>query len=258
MALIENTLWGIEDKVKIAIERIKNFCPPEGYYLAFSGGKDSIVIKELADMAGVKYDAHYNVTTIDPPELIYYIRKYHKNVYWERPKIPFLKQLETRGYPQRQRRWCCDEYKERGGQNRIVMTGVRWEESKKRSGRRMVEKCFKDGSKTYLNAIIDWTELDVWEFIRQRKLPYCTLYDQGFTRIGCLFCPMAQQSARMREIARYPRLKAAFIKSFEKLYENKKKQGKTSVDYWKNGADMFGYWINNQTKDNPDQTIMFE
>ena len=48
-----------KDKVQVAIERLKTFEPPEGYYLVFSGGKDSVVIKALADMAGVKYDAHY-------------------------------------------------------------------------------------------------------------------------------------------------------------------------------------------------------
>ena len=68
------------DKVETAIERIKMFEPKEGYYLAFSGGKDSIVVKELMNMAGVKYDAHYNNTTVDPPELISYIRKYHNKI----------------------------------------------------------------------------------------------------------------------------------------------------------------------------------
>lgn len=50
-----------KDKVQVAIDRLKAFEPPEGYYLAFSGGKDSVVIKALADMAEVKYDAHYNL-----------------------------------------------------------------------------------------------------------------------------------------------------------------------------------------------------
>ncbi|GAH28018.1 unnamed protein product, partial [marine sediment metagenome] len=73
--LVEKTIFGeIIDKVQTAIDRLKQFEPPEGYYLAFSGGKDSIVIKELADMAGVSYDAHYNNTTIDPPELVYFIK----------------------------------------------------------------------------------------------------------------------------------------------------------------------------------------
>jgi len=38
-------------KVEVAIDRFKTFEPPEGYFLAFSGGKDSVVIKALADMA---------------------------------------------------------------------------------------------------------------------------------------------------------------------------------------------------------------
>lgn len=46
-------------KLEVSIERIKQIEPRGGsWYLAFSGGKDSCVIKALCDMAGVKYDAH--------------------------------------------------------------------------------------------------------------------------------------------------------------------------------------------------------
>ena len=41
MALLEETLFGTSDKVAIAIQRLRTFVPPEGYYLAFSGGKDN-------------------------------------------------------------------------------------------------------------------------------------------------------------------------------------------------------------------------
>ncbi len=80
--------------VQKSIERLKFFEPvKEGYYLAFSGGKDSVVLKRLAEMAGVKFDAHYSVTTIDPPELTQFIRKYHPDVKWERYKTPFLVEM---------------------------------------------------------------------------------------------------------------------------------------------------------------------
>lgn len=62
------------DKVEKAIKRIQLYEPEEGYYLCFSGGKDSCVIKALADMAGVKYDAHYSVSSVDPPELVRFIK----------------------------------------------------------------------------------------------------------------------------------------------------------------------------------------
>jgi len=49
----------ISEHIKIAIRRLQQFEPPEGYYLAFSGGKDSTVLLHLAKASGVKYDAHY-------------------------------------------------------------------------------------------------------------------------------------------------------------------------------------------------------
>lgn len=79
---------GIEeyDKVKVAIARLREFEPPEGYYLAFSGGKDSVVIYDLAVKAGVRFDAHYNLTTVDPPELVKFIKQQYPEVERHRPK----------------------------------------------------------------------------------------------------------------------------------------------------------------------------
>lgn len=258
MSLIENDLFlGKINKVKIAIIRLKEFEPKEGYYLAFSGGKDSIVIKKLTEMSGVKFDSHYSVTTIDPPELIYFIRKYHKDIIWEHPDRPFLKVLETKGFPRRQSRWCCAVYKENGGVGRFVITGIRKEESNKRAGRKMVEVCIKDKTKKFMNVIVDWTEKDIWEFIRKYKLPYCELYNKGFDRIGCLFCPM--QYDRKRELKLYPKYAKLFIKAFKKLYENRKRTKAKSVNRWRNGEEMFKWWISKKVnKYLPDQTVMFE
>ena len=256
--LITNTLFGVENKVDIAIERLKMYEPPEGYYLAFSGGKDSIVIKALTDMSGVKYDAHHSLTTIDPPELIYYIREHHSDVQIDHPEKPFLRRLAVQGFPLRQSRWCCEEYKERGGSGRLVMTGVRAAESPARRRRAMVEHCYKDRHKRYLHVIIDWTDAEVWEFIREQELPYCKLYDEGWKRIGCLMCPMDRQK-RQEGAIRYPGYTRAFIKAFEKLYANRKAQGKSSVNRWQSGKDMFWWWLNEDRKgDDPDQLMMFE
>ena len=140
----------------------------------------------------------------------------------------------------------------------MVITGVRWAESTKRTGRKQVESCYKDKTKQYINPIIDWTDADVWAFIKGQGLKYCSLYDEGFKRLGCLLCPMA---GKMRKVAaeRYPKYKQAWKLAFIRLYKHKKEQGKTSVDRWKNGADMFEWWLNEKKKKViPDQTVLFE
>jgi phosphoadenosine phosphosulfate reductase len=232
------------EKVHVAIERLRAFQPPEGYYLAFSGGKDSCVLKELAVMAGVKFDAHYSVTTIDPPDVVQFIRRYHPDVIWDRPEIPLLKRLETKGFPLRQARWCCDLYKETGGSGRVVLTGIRNAESAKRSTRRLTETCYKDpAGKRFVNPIIDFLEKDIWMFIGKYELPYVGLYDEGCKRVGCLMCPMASPKHRLWESERYPLFTATFIRSFEKLYAHRKAIGAKSVNRWKSGKEMFDWWL---------------
>lgn len=139
-----------KDKVEVAIERIQNFEKifknDEGYYLAFSGGKDSVVVKRLIDMAGVKYDAHYNITTVDPPELVRFIKREYPDVsmdrgYWEKDGVLVKRGdpitmwnliPERKTPPTRLARYCCKELKESGGDGRLTVTGVRWAESTNR------------------------------------------------------------------------------------------------------------------------------
>jgi phosphoadenosine phosphosulfate reductase len=231
------------DLVAVSIARLRQFEPSAGYHLAFSGGKDSTAVLRLAQLAGVKFEAVYNVTTIDPPELIYFIRMYYRNVRWDRPAEPFLSRLPVKGFPLRQRRWCCEEYKERSGVGRVVVTGIRSAESPNRQKRRMVEFCLKRKTKTFLHPIIDWTETDVWNFIKAENLHYCTLYLEGWRRIGCLFCPFKSQSQRLMEATRYPGFRDAFIRSFEKLHANRLVSNPAAVSRWSNGKEMFYWWL---------------
>ena len=170
MSLIELTLEGTKNKIDIAIERLRSFEPPEGYYLAFSGGKDSIVCYELCKMAKVKFDTHFNFTTVDPPELLKFIRDNYPDVIWDRPEKSMWKLIEEKLYPPtRIARYCCQYLKERGGRGRFVILGIRSAESYKRRHRPMFENCPKENRKL-LSPIIDWIDSDVWDFIKQRKL----------------------------------------------------------------------------------------
>ena len=136
-----------KDKVEVSIERFQTFEPPEGYFLAFSGGKDSVVIKALADMAGVKYDAHYRVTSVDPPELVQFVKSFD-DVAFDRPLDSDGNQItmwnlipRKKMPPTRVVRYCCKDLKESSGEGRFVVTGVRWEESTKRKNRGGVGTC---------------------------------------------------------------------------------------------------------------------
>lgn len=241
------------DKVDQAIQRFRTFEPSEGYYLAFSGGKDSVVIKALADMAGVKYDAHYNLTSVDPPELIQFIKEHHPDVSIDKPRFKsgicegkqktMWRIIELRGMPPtRTARYCCAELKENQGEGRFNVTGVRRAESARRSQRsglevsdhkttrharhdlidpdnpeqEMIHACMQK-RKRILNPIIDWTTDEVWEFIREYDIPYCKLYDEGWKRIGCIGCPMASIKERDAEFKRWPKYKELYIHAFDRM-----------------------------------------
>ena len=274
--LKELTLFGEIDKVAIAVKRLQSFEPSEGYYLAFSGGKDSIVIKKLADLAGVKYDAHYNLTTVDPPELVRYIKDFHPDVEISRPNLTLWQLIPKKKMPPtRVVRYCCSELKEGNGKGRIVVTGVRWAESARRKAnrnlvdiggktgvvlnddndeaRRMVESCYRT-QKTLVNPIVDWTDDEVWEFIRLYELPYCKLYDQGHKRLGCIGCPMTGEVGMKRDFERWPKYKKQYIRSFEKMLEARRAAG--LVNKWQTGQDVFDWWIQDEHEQTPIEKII--
>jgi phosphoadenosine phosphosulfate reductase len=235
------TDWQIKRDNAIAILRAIE--PVAGYYVAFSGGKDSCVIKALCDLAGVKYDAHYAVSGIDPPELVRFIRAKHPDVHWERFAPPMFTLLPVKGFPVRHGRWCCEKYKEAGGQGRLCVLGVRRDESQTRADREMLSHF--NGS-TALNIIVDWNEGDVWEFIHHHKIPYCSLYDEGWNRLGCIGCPFQSRKTKLKEFARWPGFERSYRIAFRKLYANRLQTNPDAVKHWQNGDEMFDWWVSNE------------
>lgn len=259
MALAQLNFIGL-DKVQVAISRLKEFEPPEGYYLADSYAKDSSVCKCLLDMAGSKYDAHYSQGGIDPIELIRFGREYHPDTIIERPEMSVWKGIMIHGMPRRQGRWCCELIKEHHGSGRRVVTGIRWQESSRRRKRQMVEVCNTDKTKIFIHPIIDWTNKEVWEFIRQENIPYCSLYDEGFRRLGCVLCPM--ETARQTQIVlrRFPKIAEAWKRACYRFYEDRKQRGIGSVKRWATAEDMWQWWLSRagESKVNEAQCIMFD
>jgi phosphoadenosine phosphosulfate reductase len=275
------------DKVDKAIMRLQAYEPKEGYYLCFSGGKDSCVIKALADMAGVKYDAHYNISSVDPPELVRFIKEKHPDVEFTYPRdkdgniVTMWNVIPKKSMPPtRVVRYCCAALKEQGGKGRLKVTGVRWDESVRRKkshsevtfadkkarkliekelsdedflstpqggvalrldnreNARIVEMCYKDHT-TLINPIIDWTTDEVWEFIREYEIPYCSLYDEGFKRLGCIGCPMGHHQER--EFERWPKYRNLYLASFTKMIAHRNENGLDTV--WQTAEEVMDWWI---------------
>jgi phosphoadenosine phosphosulfate reductase len=283
VALVTETLFGMVDKVQIAIDRIRQFEPLDGYYGAFSGGKDSECIKRLTKLAGVKVDWHYNPTGIDPPEVVYHIRDNHPDVIFEKRKATMWDLIVERQMPPtRIVRYCCEVLKEGGGVGRFVITGVRWAESVKRKNnrgivevlnsrkdkkislnndndesRRMLETCISKG-KRILNPIVDWSDEEVWEFIRTQNIKYCSLYDEGFHRLGCIGCPMARRGGRLKEFARWPKFYDAYMRAFDRMVKaNIERKGREAV-IWKTAQDVMDWWLYEMPKEDPDQLKLID
>ncbi len=190
------------DKVSDAIKEIQAHEPLEGYYVANSGGKDSSVIVDLMSKSGVKFQSYFHLTTVDPPEVIRFIKKYHPSTTITMPPTTMWKLIEKKRMPPtRIARYCCEVFKEGHGEGRIVVLGIRKAESQKRSKRKMLEGCNKrNKNKVYFSPIIYWSTAEVWEYIRTYNVPYCSLYDEGHKRIGCILCAPWQASRGCREM----------------------------------------------------------
>ena len=195
--------------------------PVDGYWLCDSFGKDSCVIRHLAKVAGVAHKCHHNLTTLDPPELIHFGREHHPETIIHRPERPLLKQMLEPGTarpPTRLTRWCCAKYKESKGSG-VLVFGVRAAESVTRKANWSTwQKHRGRKEETWiLNPILYWSDEDVWRYIRNNDLPYCSLYDEGFKRLGCIGCPMARKG-RIEQFKRWPKYERAWQKGFENLW----------------------------------------
>lgn len=286
MSLMPEFDWQYVD---IAIERVKDALAFSKHldmgklYVAFSGGKDSVclygVCKLASEALGIDLldmcEFHYHVTTVDPPELIWFLRDKFPFVHRDRPKKTMWQLIATRCNmpPTRLVRYCCYELKEGGGDGRFCLTGVRRAESVKRSNRAVFETQDKDVSKRIMlndnedfrqelehcipkqkyvvNPIIDWTDEQVWAFIRKENLPYCCLYDEGWERIGCIGCPMATTKIREMEFERYPKYKDAYIRAFQRMLDNSKARGAEAN--WKTGEEVFQWWMYGEERKKEEQ-----
>ena len=252
----------------------------------YSGGKDSDVMLELFKRAGIPFEAHNSHTTADAPETVKHIRDTFYKLELQGIKCTIDYHVQADGTrltmwnliprklmpPTRLARYCCSELKETGGANRMIATGVRWDESNNRKDRESFEtvankkknavrvsdekmlltdnddtrKLFEQcqmKAKTVVNPIIDWKTSDIWEYSESEKICMNCLYSRGYDRVGCIGCPMAGKS-RHKEFADYPKIKHAYIRAFDRMLEERKRRGRETK--WKYGEEVFLWWMEDE------------
>lgn len=246
-------------------------------YVCISGGKDSSVIQQLAIDAGLDVVFSHNHTTVDAPETVYFVRSeferlrqlgYKTQVLY--PKMSMWQLIEHKNGmpPLRTMRYCCQYFKERStrteaGKPAFIVTGVRWAESVARKrrgefeaiaskasnavrvasndndlGRKLFEDC-RLRSERVCNPIIDWSDDDVWDYLKSRGVPYNPLYDEGFKRIGCIGCPMASKAERQKQFERWPKYREAYIRAFDRGMARGRAMGKEYT--WGGGEDALRF-----------------
>lgn len=234
--------------------------PTDHFFLAFSGGKDSQCLYHVAKLAGVKFKAHMNLTSVDPAEVIRFVRTEYPDVEFQKPKDSIFNIAVKKGIlPTMRVRWCCAEYKEMAGAGKVTLIGIRHSESTRRAKRNEVEVnnhaysgdleglaeyrkkrnsgrkprkgtfsiinvngesevgCIRGKESLLISPIIDWNEKDVWTFLNTLGIKHCSLYDDGYTRIGCILCPMSSPTQKKREEQRWPHVKRNWIKAIKRI-----------------------------------------
>lgn len=257
-------------------ERLALRMDERGFHVAFSGGKDSQVLLALVEMAGVKHHAEMQVTTVDSPNLMKFVRTYYPQVHLNLPKLNMRQLiLKKKMLPTRQARFCCAFLKEQAGAGTCTCLGIRKAESSQRAKRHNVEVlgqrigyeihdgqlhtikggeqlfetdtetkiyCVNGKDKVVISPIFEWSDKDVWDFIKGNNMPYCDLYDMGFHRIGCLFCPMASVKEKRKELELFPRFaEKVYIRAIRELMAQT-----GNYSNFDSPEQVFEWWISNE------------
>lgn len=196
--------------------------------LAYSGGKNSDVCLELCKMAGVKPIIRYKNTTIDKPGTIAHCKEVGAIITPPRNGITFFKIIQQKGLPSMFSRFCCKDLKEYYTAPKVIV-GIRKYESVKRMKRyteptecRVYDKSHKT---EYFLPILDWTDEDVYDFIKMRGLKICPLYytENGDIdvkkRVGCMGCPLQYYKKRLEYFKKYPKLVRQYLRNLKIYWE---------------------------------------
>lgn len=164
-------------------------------FVSCSFGKDSRVLVELAvsvkpDIEVIGLDTGYEFPeTLSFAEQL--VREKRLNFRWESPtkeEREVIERTYAGEFVKNGQSMCCEMKIPTA--NRVMrqydawITGLRRDETEFRRNTGLVE----EGTIVKVNPLAFWTKDDIWNYIREHKLSYHPLYDQGYASLGCKPC----------------------------------------------------------------------
>ena len=119
-------------------------------------------------------------------------------------------------------------------------------------------KTMKEHKDALVNPIYEWTDSDIWDFINQNQINTNPLYKRGYTRVGCIGCPLATYSQKIKEFSDYPQYKKAYINAFQKMCDLREAKGKHNTGKWADGESVFNWWIEEYKHNVKGQLSLFD
>lgn len=211
--LIQRTLKDIYATFKAYRSRVDLF------YLAFSGGKDSMAMLDLVQRA-LPHDAFeiiFGDTSMelsDTYKTVADTKKLFADLKWHTARAPFdaLDSWKFIGPPARKIRWCCSVHKASPSLVKVkeiiaeqrrchvvdvknframAFIGVRAEESETRSTYDKISVSRKHPAQINFYPILRWSSAEVFLYLFAENLPFNQSYRNGLPRVGCKLCPMS-------------------------------------------------------------------
>lgn len=232
------------------------------FHVAFSGGKDSVVLLELVKRAlprssfmvvfgdtGMEFSDTYRI--IDQEEAI--CRKDGIEFHRARSHFDPMDSWRLFGPPSNVLRWCCSVHKSapqtlkirevlaKGDYVGADFVGVRAQESVRRADYEYENYGKKQRGQYSLNPLLEWSSAEIWLYIFANALPINDAYKKGNSRAGCLLCPMGGGKADYFRHAAYGKEIDRYTDTIRELIDDKSIDTYVTNGGWisrRNGRDI--------------------
>lgn len=245
-AMVEKNRQSMEQLVQETIKKIYNTFieykdKVDVFYVAFSGGKDSVVVLDIVQRAlpHDKFKVLFGNTDMEFPTTLrlvedteIYCTEKCIDFYDAKASIPAEKSWDLFGPPARRVRWCCTVHKTAPVINKLnelydkkyvrtmMITGVRADESASRSEYDELSKGKKIAGQYSFHPILEWSSAEVYLYIYTNELAMNEAYKLGFNRVGCIMCP---NSSKKHEFMKRMFFENEVLKFTNKIISNSSK-----------------------------------